>query len=336
METRKAQITGRSTYVISLPKSWVNKVQINKGDSLGMIPRSDGTLLIKPKITEQGEKLNEQLTKNITVETQDIEEFIREFIGVYLAGYNTIDINFKKPFSKNMRQYIRELSHSVTGPEIIDESMNSVTVKDLLDASDFSIIKGVKRMYIITRGMYMDAINSFDEKDKEITADVESRDYDVDKINWLISKQFNLILKDIFFADKMGVKPQEALNYLLTARSIERIADHAVRFSDNTKKIKQKTIIDKEIVEIGGQILEIFDGAINAMFRKDTKNAHEIIRKSKKNHAFIEKLRQEILKIKSNDIVTIVSLIYILDSLDRTRGYTENIAEIGINNYFVS
>lgn len=337
METRKVQITGRSTYVISLPKTWVNKVKITNGDSIGMIPRSDGTLLINPKITDRGERSDSSyLTKSIDIESQEMDEFVREFIGVYLAGYNTIEMNFKKPITKNMRQNIRQLSHSVIGPEIIDESINSITVKDLLDASDFSIVKGVKRMYIISKGMYTDALNSFNNKDEDLAEDVGARDNDVDKLHWLISKQFNLILKDVFFADKMGIKPQEALSFLLTARSIERIGDHAKRIADNSKLIKEKTSIDNKIVETGNRALELFDGAVNAMYRKDMKNAHSIIDRSGKLHEEIEKLRGDILNLKKVKVETIVSLIYILDSLDRTRGYAEDIAETAINHCFVA
>ncbi len=335
METRKVQITGRSTYVISLPKTWVNKVKIKNGDSIGMIPRSDGTLLINPKLTERGERLNEQLTKSISVQTQDISQFTREFIGVYLAGYNIIEMKFKNPVSKNMRQNIRYLSHSVIGPEIIDESVNSVTVKDLLDASDFSIIKGVKRMYIISKGMFTDAINAFKSKDIELAEDVKTRDNDIDKLHWLICKQFNLILKDVFFADKMGIKPQEALSFLLAARSIERIGDHATRISYNLEKIKEKTSIDAKLVESGYNVMEIYDRSVNAMYRKDVNNAHNVIEKSKNVQNNIEKLREEILALKQTNIITIVSLIYMIDSLDRIRGYAENIAEIAINHYFV-
>ena len=50
METRKVQITGKSTYIISLPKTWVKKVNITNGNSVAMVPRTDGTLLINPKI----------------------------------------------------------------------------------------------------------------------------------------------------------------------------------------------------------------------------------------------------------------------------------------------
>ncbi len=336
METRKVQITGRSTYIISLPKTWVTKVNVKNGDSLGMIPRSDGTLLINPKITERGERPSDQITKNINIESQNMDEFTREFIGVYLAGYNVIEMTFKNPVSKNMRQKIRELSHGVIGPEIIDESINSVTVKDLVDASDFSIVKGVKRMYIITNAMYKDALNALNNKDKELAEDVESRDNDVDKLYWLINKQFNLILKDVFFADKMGIKPQEAISFLLTARAIERIADHATRLAENSKTINENTPLDKKIFETGNKILELLDGSINAIYRKNLKYAHEMVENSKNTRCEIEKLRQEILRFNKTDILTIVSLIYIVDSLDRTRGYAEDIAEIGINHNFVN
>ncbi|MBD3262875.1 AbrB/MazE/SpoVT family DNA-binding domain-containing protein, partial [Candidatus Woesearchaeota archaeon] len=265
METRKVQITGRSTYVISLPKTWVNKVNIKNGDSIGMIPRSDGTLLINPKLTEQGEKISDELTKKINIDFQNMDEVMREFIGVYLAGNNIIEMENKKIISKDMRQKIRDISQNLMGIEIIDESINSITVKDLLNVSDFSIVKGVKRMYIITRAMHKDALKALNSRDKELAEDVESRDNDVDKLYWLIGKQFNLILKDVFFADKMGVKPQEALSFLLTARAIERIADHATRLAKNSKTINEKTPLDNKIFEISNKTLEIFDDSMNAI-----------------------------------------------------------------------
>ena len=38
IETRKVQITGGSTYVISLPKKWINKVKIKSGDGIAFNP----------------------------------------------------------------------------------------------------------------------------------------------------------------------------------------------------------------------------------------------------------------------------------------------------------
>lgn len=335
METRKVQITGRSTYVISLPKTWVNKVKIKNGDSIALIPRSDGTLLVNPKLSEKGDQKNDKLSTKIKVDSKDRERFIREFIGVYLAGYNLIEMDFQGHIPKTIRQEIRKLSHSVIGPEIIDETTTSVTVKDLLDSSDFSMVKGVKRMYIIARGMFQDAITSFQDLDHDLADDVISRDNDVDKLYWLISKQFNLVLKDVFFADKMGVKPQEALGFLLVARSIERIADHASKLCYNVRNLSENIPMQNKLEEISTGVMDVLDGAINAFYRNEFEVAHNVLNKSRALGRKVEKLNHDLAKLQS-DAATTISLAYIVDSLDRTHSYAEDIAETAINHFFVT
>ena len=49
MEIRKVQVTGGSSYVITLPKEWVKSMEIQKNDPVGLIAQPDGTLLITPK-----------------------------------------------------------------------------------------------------------------------------------------------------------------------------------------------------------------------------------------------------------------------------------------------
>jgi phosphate uptake regulator len=331
METRKVQITGRSTYTISLPKKWVNKVKIRNGDSIGLIPLSEGTLLLSPKLDEKGERL----TRSIDMEPDDTDQFYRKFIGLYLAGYNQIEMKFNSKPSKKIKNMIRKLSYTVIGPEIIDETADTVTIKDFSDASDFSLVKGVKRMYIIVRSMYTDAFNAIKEHDLELAGDIESRDDEVDKLYWFIAKQYNLILRDVFFADKIGVGPQKALGYLLIARSIERIGDHATKLAKNAANLEKDTPIINDLVDISEDIRKILDAAINAFYWNKFEDANEVIIRSKNVMDKIEKLKQKILGMK-NETRTIVSLVYIVDSLERTRSYAEDIAETAINHFFLS
>lgn len=332
IETRKVQITGGSTYVISLPKKWINKVKIKSGDGIALIPRSDGTLLINPKLS----KKQDELTKSITIDyPQDMETLVREFIGVYLAAYDVIEIKSKEKLSPAIRQKIRKLSYNVIGPEIIDETSNSVTVKDLLDASDFSMVKGIKRMYLIAKSMHRDVIIALNNHDTDLMEDVESRDNEVDKFYWMIAKQYNLVLKDVFFADKMGITPQEALSYLLIARSIERIADHAKKLAGNAKNVMENLAIIPKITEASDAIIGVLDGAISAFYRNKFEYANEVVDKSKTLAKTTEKLTREVLAL-DGDAATIVSVAYIVDSLERTRAYVLDIAETSINHYFAT
>ncbi len=331
IETRKVQITGKSTYIISLPKTWVNKVRIKNGNSVIMIPRSDGTLLINPKLDQ-----NKDVSTNIiTVDHHDMETLFRKFIGAYLAGFDIIEINSSEKISPILRQEVRRMTQNLIGPEIIDETSNSVKIKDLLDSSDLSLIQGLKRMYVITRGMHRDAIIALEEQDSQLAEDVESRDKEVDKFYWMIAKQYNLVLNDMFFADKMNVKPQEVLGYLLVARSIERIADHAKRLASYAKIVKGKIDIIPKIVQASDSILQEFDEAINAFHRNKFESSNEVVIKTRALGKQTQQLTQEIFSLKL-DAATIVSLAYIVDSLERTRAYVLDIAETAINHQFTT
>jgi phosphate uptake regulator len=330
-ETRKVQITGKSTYIISLPKTWVNKVKIKNGDSVVMIPRSNGTLLINPQLSDT----QEIFTHTIEVGSQNSETLFRKFIGAYLAGFNVIEITSKDKITPSMRQQIRQITQNVIGPEIIDETSNSVKVKDLLDSGDLSMIQGIKRMYMISRGMHRDAILALTIHDLELAEDVAARDNEVDKFYWMIAKQHNLVLNDVFFADKMRTKPQEVLGYLLVARSIERIADHARKLADNVKHIDKKTVILPKIAEISESILQQYDDAINAFHRGKFDDANAVVNILRDLGKITTQLRQKFFSLKL-DAEAVVALALVADSLERTRAYVIDIAETAINHQYTA
>jgi phosphate uptake regulator len=49
MDIRKVQVTGGSSYIITLPKDWIDKSHVKKNDPLGLISQPDGTLLVTVK-----------------------------------------------------------------------------------------------------------------------------------------------------------------------------------------------------------------------------------------------------------------------------------------------
>ena len=323
------QITGGSTYIVSLPKKWVEKVGIKNGDSLVLFPQSNGTLLINPRVSEK----RKGRERAIEVDSAQLEQMVRKFIGAYLAGYDTIKLKANKRLSPEARQKIREITHNVVGTEIIDELMDSVTVQDLLDSSDFSLKKGVRRMHLIARGMHKDAVIALNEGDENLAKDVESRDDEVDRLYWMIAKQYNLILKDIFFADKMEIVPIEALSYLLVARAIERIADHAKKLASNIENLHDGSTIIPKITNASDKIIKVLDSAMNSFYGNRFEDANETVDKAKGLAGSIQELMEGITDLKGSAIETI-SLAYIIDSLERTRSYALDIAEIAINHQF--
>ncbi len=335
MQTRKVQKTGKSTLIISLPKPWVNKIGVKVGDSIGVIPLSDGTMLLNPILDKKDNSRDREYI--IKMEDESIEKLTRRLIGTYLGGYDIIEIKSKNKFTNSMIKEIRNLRENMIGVEIIHEDENSIQMKDFLDSSDFSLMKGVKRMYSITYLMYRDAMSSFKNRNEDLIQDVIDKDEDVDKLHWMIRKQYNKLQDDVFFAEKMGLTPKEALGFLLASNSIERIADHATKIAYNAKNLvgKEEVPIAEEIVSLGEKVNELLKDAINGLYRSKFDLADNVLYNSKKLEEEIYQMKHTIVSYV-HDPEILVSVAYIVDSLFRILSYLKDIAEITIDHLILT
>ena len=95
MDIRKVQVTGGSSYIITLPKDWIDKLHVQKNDPLGLISQPDGTLLVTKNITD----VQVQSGREFDVSSiNDPAYLFRLLIGAYIAGFTTIRITAKTPF----------------------------------------------------------------------------------------------------------------------------------------------------------------------------------------------------------------------------------------------
>ena len=53
MELRRVQMTGGSSFVVTLPKDWITEMRIKKNDPVGLITHKDGTLVVTKKTTDE-------------------------------------------------------------------------------------------------------------------------------------------------------------------------------------------------------------------------------------------------------------------------------------------
>lgn len=328
MDTRKVQKTGGSTLIVSLPKKWVNEIGIKNGDSIGFIQQPDGTMLLSPKLA--GKKTPR--IRVVNVEEMESEHLLRKMISIYMAGYNVIELKADKRMTPEIREAIRSFSRKIIGPEIIEETTNSVTLHDLVEPGDLPLDKGVGRMYLITKSMHTDALTALKERNTSLADDVIARDNEVNRLYWLVLKQYNLLLNDPGFGSKIGTTPNEAFAYLLIARIIERIADHAVKIAESVKQLEEEKI-DKKIMNdvlassrIAVGIVEI---SISAFYTKNINECNKAIDSSKE----LVKIRENLIgKVAGTKSTVAVPLAYIIESIDRTGFYGTDIAEIAINH----
>ena len=329
MEIRKVQQTGGSSFVVTLPKEWITSFGIKKNYPVGIIEQPDGSLLITSNIS--GKKT--YATKEFDVDgLEDPEYLFRALIGAYICGYSMITIRSKKKIAPFVRDGVIKFTHSAIGPEIIEEDIESITVKDLLDPTEMPFENTIKRMYILVRTMMEDTITSLKNRDAGLALDIISRDEDVDRLYWLIGRQTNMILKDANLSKKMEVGPESTTFFLLMSRIMERIGDHAVRMAENVPHLIEGDVEDKVIQTVcsaGKKSVEIFDSSVNAWIKKDPKASNRNIEAIDPLITKCDQINRFASNIKGPSTLP---LSYIAESIKRTGEYSGDISEVVINH----
>ncbi len=325
-ETRKVQITGGSTYIVSLPKDWIRQKEIEAGESLVLSVRKDGSIVVSPE-REYEKKAN---MKELDITGKDGKSLMRDLIGIYMAGYTKIDLKAEKGIKPELRRVIMDFTRMVIGPEVIEESDKRVVLKDLIDPSEFSQKKGLRRMYLIVKKMYQNSIISFQENHDELPEEIIQRDRDVDRLFWMITKHYNMLMSNPRLIETLDVTAERSLSYMLVSRSLERIGDHAVRIAENVKELENgfEGPLKEKIIEESDMALEILEKSVEAFFDGDLEGLNEAIEMRKELLKKNDRLMSEIKQEKKENVTP---LSYIIESISRTGSYATDISEIGIN-----
>jgi phosphate uptake regulator len=331
MEIRRVQITGGSSYIITLPKEWIKSRHIKKNDPLGIHIQSDGTLLLTPKITqEQFDKIKEFDVSRIPKSTY----LLQLLIGAYITGYTSIKIISPSRMSTAVRNVIRSFTQLAIGPEVIEETDTSVILKDLHNPIEMPMDRTIKRMHIIVKGMNEDVMRALQTNDSLLADDVRSRDNDVDRLHWLVARQYNILLQNVNLSEKMNITIGMASAGFLISRIIERIGDHVVRIAQNVPNLidnhLDRKIIDK-ICTASSLSLDIFNKSISSFFKKDIKASNETMESVVKLESLCEEINTLALQQKG---IVAVSIGYIVESIRRIGEYAEDISE-NVINYLV-
>jgi phosphate uptake regulator len=331
-ETRKLQFTGGSTYIISLPKKWIDQNQLTKGSVIKVREEEGGLLSIIPTETAMQQKLDEATIKVASKDTPDA--VIRKTVSAYLVGYNLIHIKAEsqKPLSAKQRHEVKSFSRNMlVGTELVTDTPGELTLQVLLSYPELSIQSALRRMSIITASMHRDSITALREMDHQQAKEVATTDNEVDRFNLYIVRQLKTAIQNPRIIKEIGLKnARDCLGYRLVTKSVERAADHAANIADNVLQLTKK--LDKETIECLDEMSNIavsmFETAIEALFRQEYALAESIVEKTLEVVA-LEK--EAVVSSQKMDIEEAPHLRLIIESIRRTAEYASDIAEIVLN-----
>jgi len=325
MEGRKLQLAGKSTFLVSLPKRWVTNAGLKAGDTLFVDTESDGSVSIRlqsgvhPAVRrkifhERGEETREHL--------------LRKFIGAYISGFGMIEVRFAPDRGPFVRKVAREFCRLVIGPEVIEESPNSLLIQDLSDPSELSSEKCLRRMHLTVRAMLEDSLSALKDGNTALASDVGLRGQDVNRLYWMVAKQYHLAHSS---PTDSAVAPT-IHGHRLIAKLLERIGEHAQRIAATTSVLRSDRSLDPKLLEQLGEArasaVAILDKAFNALVTRNIGAANEAIDARGEHQRLIDGLSHRAALRRG---AALLALGNVVDSLGRVAVYAAEIAEEAID-----
>jgi phosphate uptake regulator len=328
LEGRKLQLAGGSTYLVSLPKRWVLSSGLKAGDTIFVETELDGSVSVRRQPHEKPAVLR-KIFEERGEETRD--HFLRKLIGAYISGFGLIEVRFHPPRAPFVRRVAREFCHLVIGPEVIEETRTALVIQDLSDTSELNSEKGLRRMHLIVRAMLEDAMLALKTSANALAHDVAQRDQDVDRLCWMVAKQYHVPHPFPSDLDGRGQAAQ-IQGHCLVAKLLERIGDHAERIAGTLATLGQGKGIDaklmKELEAANASAVSILDKAFGALISRDIDAANDAIDLRAEYQKLIDQLSHYVATKKGAELLALGTVV---DSLGRTAGYAADIAEQGIN-----
>ncbi len=331
---RRLQVTGRGSYIVSIPKHWVEEAGLRKGGRVEFSRQEDRGLLLTPADTSKADGEGARCTISVAGDA-DPEAVSRMIISLYVVGFSSIEIRSKSGhLAGAIRETIRDVARGkLVGTELVTESSQSATLQVLLTYPQLLVPDTLRRMWSITASMQQDAMRALASSDKELARQVLKIDDEIDRFSLYIIRQLKWAVRHPPLLAKVGLRsPVECLGYRIITKSVERSADHAARVASSVLLLREPISAGllKEANSLSQLSTKLMDTALRALFADDYQLAESVLLDRERVSSLESKLVERLLREKM-PATDLSSTRLISESLRRIGEYATDVAEVVLN-----
>ena len=337
-QVRKLQVSGGSTYVVSLPRAWVEDLGLRAGDGIAVSRNANASLTLhaggQPGGGGPGGGAAPGRRAVVAAGRADTGETLsRRLIAAYLAGYDTIVVRARGgSLGEDHVRAVRGIARtSLIGTEIVESTAGAVTMQVLTRLPELSFEAAVRRMHRMASGMHSEAVEAMCRSDAPHAEEVVGMDDEVDRFSLYTRRNLVLAANDAGILAEMGLaSPSECIGYRAVIERIERIADHAAMIAKRVKFLTGGGIEEGlmgRIAAVSAESLRAFDGAVESVLGRDCARAEgtaPVVR------GVVESEKEIMSGISEGDPNSTVAR-FVLEDIRRTAEYSADIIEVAID-----
>ncbi|MBN1803588.1 MAG: phosphate uptake regulator PhoU [Candidatus Lokiarchaeota archaeon] len=206
--SRKLQKINKS-YFVSLPKTWIKNLNLDKNSIIDMLVCDDGSIKISPKFEKQEQALDEIILQSSRYVARDIVKYC-------LSGVEKIIIVSKEDFQGEICKDILWFVNHLPNAEIIERDKRRIIV------SNFGY-KRIPTRKIIQRLLYL-ICEIFENIQKEQPTELKNNFDSVRRLYFVLVTHIRTYLRTgLYVSEDRTFTPLEAMDYRMFCEKIERI-----------------------------------------------------------------------------------------------------------------
>ncbi len=227
MEYRKLIKFGNNSYVVSLPKAWLEKNGLTKGASLYLEPNSQQLVLSAAPIEHRAEPR----ATTIDARGLDTNTFRRTLVAHYVNNFHTVRILID---GRSDVAQMRTIIHGLMALEILEQTTEHILAKDYVNLEEITVDSLIHKVDNIVRGMLADITKVVSEstffENIELSDSIQARDVDVNRLMFLVKRTVKHRLGTTVPA-RGGDTPLDYLRAYELAMALEQGADEIKRIA---------------------------------------------------------------------------------------------------------
>lgn len=291
MEYRKLISFGKSSFVISLPKSWIRQNKMKKGDLVYL--EDSGFSLILSKREE--EKNNEEKEKVIVVDGKPATLIAREVSAAYITNYR--QIIFKGKELKSKIQELQAIIQNLIALEIMEQTTDTIVAKDFLNMDKVNIQELIRKMDVVTRTMFKESCFTFQEDNYK---NINERDKDVNRLYFLLYRAALYNIESPLRAMKnFKLTPSDLIRLHSLGFYIEAIADEVRRTTRFVRHLTVPPVKQKQIEQLLHRFNDYYLETMKATHNKDIELALRLSERKAEFERELDGLEKDVPKVEN-------------------------------------
>jgi len=257
------------------------------------------------------------------------EHLFRRLLGAYLAGAREFAVRERPNMTAGTRQVVRTFCRRTRQPEIISDEAGVLHLRDLAFESPIPLDHRIARMGRLVVEFHREAVESWSHLPFLEEGYWERRDDEIDRDAWYVER---------VAAIRLGTagRGSEWLGLWTTARSLERIADHAVVLGELGRRLVDLPNGAGPVTplrQFHRQAMEHLEGVLEA---REGAAANDLLDLGDALQASGRALSDRLLPavgVGTMPPATAAAVTRILESIGRTVAYAQDIAQVTLDRW---